>query len=708
MRNTPLFKTALSLLLGSFFIVLFTSYGNTKVHPSINEMIVESFLGNQSNPKTTLPEFKHYYFNLDLVKQCKGTAVTKSGFFKTDDILWINKDYVNKIQDSEGNLIDLATLKATIDEGAEEHSAIEWIAHGGYSADEPELPASLRHFYDPTVPEGKRYLTDVTNAKLMGLLQRILKNPERDGVEWALGKPGDLAFGKDEHSYTWEKGKAWMRMALEEKNEDKRSEYMGLAWRSLGETLHMIADNGCPPHVRNDAHPSPLVNYNLIFGNPDPYEEIVDIVRNQWPDDFLQYFKGKPDKMLVDQMGGMKRAVEIAHAIAVYTNSHFVTNETISGTDKKGKTWQQITHPEHQYSSPTLQQMDYEASTGFFTTRIKGYDESIKQCNDKMYWVELIPELAYSYVTFDCVESQAKVLLPNVVQAGRKVMELFIPKIKIEIKSAENGRVKGQIIHTKDAEYTKEIRYSGKATLYFKDKNFHKKAEKEIVVKDGNFDANGLSFENGDHVYARIDCGGIGIESGDFKCGGKAQPEVKAKDEPKYRRVTVNVYGYGKWSNHVKWNNVDWGATDWVGLKAEDMRIPVEGPIKYQARVWGHDNVVMDAEVTSDKVVRLHITSNSKADNIYADNWDIVIENLPMTEPGMYKATTGNLASTGGVSHGGGTYSLGKNPGQYIKKATCERVFPDGQRIRLVNIDWDRSEGSDAFSPRAFVKVSIY
>ena len=301
MKSSKSFRFVVNTLIGASLIILLTSYGNSKVHPGINEIIVRSFINMVKDPGTNPPGFKYYFFNPDLLKQCKGIAVTKSGFLQPSDIVWINREITDKIQDTEGNLFDLATLKATTDEGAAEKSVTEWISHGGFSADEPELPASLRHFYDPTAHKGKRYLTDITNAKRMGALQRMLKNPEMDGVEWALGKPGDLSFNTQEHSYTWEKGKAWMKMALQEKDENKRSEHMGKAWRSLGETLHMIADNGCPPHVRNDAHPSPLCNYNIIFGNPDPYEEIIDIIRRDYPNDFLNYFNGLPDKSLTEK-----------------------------------------------------------------------------------------------------------------------------------------------------------------------------------------------------------------------------------------------------------------------------------------------------------------------------------------------------------------------------------------------------------------------
>ncbi len=691
MKSSAIFSFAVTLLIGASIIVFFTSYGNKKVHPGINEMIVESFISKTKAPQTKIPEFKNYYFNL--VQQCKGIAMTKSGLFQPDDVNWINRE-MESTTGLGSVVVDLVTLKATTEEGPAEKSVKEWISHGGYSADEPELPASLRHFYDPTKQEGIRYLTDITNAKLMGTMQRMLKNPEMDGVEWALGKPGDLSSGVQEHAYTWEKGKAWMKMALQEKNEDKRNEHMGKAWRSLGETLHMIADNGCPPHVRNDAHPSPICNYNIIFGNPDPYEEIIDIIRRDNPDDFVQYFTGAPDKILSDQIKGMKTARDIAHALAVFTNTNFVTGETISGTDKKGNQWKQIISQDDPYHSPLIQQMDYDGNSGIFSTLINKNTEPVKQCCDKVYWVDLIPEICYSYVTFECVESQAKLLLPTVVEAGRKVMELFIPKLKIEITSAENGQVRGHITHTTDLEYTSEIKYSGKVTLFFKDKNFKKKGEQVAEVKNGQFDVSGLVFERGDMVNARIDFGGIGVESSGYKCGSTVLPEIKQKPDLKpYKEVTLSLNCYGHWNTTVDWNGVKWGGYLWYGPSFK-MRIPVTDGLHYKGRADWY-NIEMDGEFNGNKIIRLHCKIVSIPEREAIENWDIIIENLPAESPGFYNAYAGSEVHPAG------------SPAKYIKKATCERSFPNGERQQLLNINWDESEGLNAMDLRSFVFIKM-
>ena len=527
MKNIRYFRFPASLILGAFIIVMFTSYGNKKTHPSINEMIVNAFLSKNNDKKKVLSEFKNYSFlGFDLPRQCKGTAMVKDGFFQALDIVWITRDITDKIQNTEGNLFDLAALKATCDEGNAEMGVTEWIKHGGYSADVPEVPASLRHFYDPTKPEGNQYLTDITNAVIMGTIQRVLRNPHMNGIDWALGSPGDKRFDPMGHIYNWENGKAWMKMALESKDADRRSEFLGKAWRALGETLHMIADNGCPPHVRNDAHPSPLWGNNGMFGNPDPYEELMDIIRSKNPDEFMGFSRGTPDNTIKEAIAGMKRAEEVAKALAVFTNKNFVTNETISGVDKYGNPKKQIINCTAPYSSPLLENMTYNEAD--YTYNASG----VKQCNDHNYFMKFIPTLCEPKVDMECVKSQAAVLIPCIIEAGNKVMELYIPKLEVNIKSAEKGIVTGEIKHLKDAEYTIEIKYNGKVNIVLKDKKFKIKDEENVMAKDGVFETSDLDFEKGDHIYAKLEFSGIRIESPEFVCS-----DIKVG----YSRFKINV-----------------------------------------------------------------------------------------------------------------------------------------------------------------------
>jgi hypothetical protein len=528
-----------ALVFGSIIIiVLFTSYGNKKVHPDLNTIMVERFLKSYKNAEFAQNAFKNYTFEFGSGIKLKGTAIRKDGLFSSGDpavgilgLMATGAEY--------NDFFDVYS-----EEGTDVMSPKEWISHGGYAADVPEVPASLRHFYDPTQLPGNRYLTDIANVKVMGEIQKAFTNPRIDGVEWALGSPALTAPGVQDHQYTWERGKLWIQMALKETNKDKKDEFMAKAWRSLGETLHMIADNGCPAHVRNDAHPSPLWSKNDWFGNPDPYEEYIDIIRRDDPSTFINLANGIPNEKLKQQFIVQSQVRGIADVLATNTNQHFITNETISGIDKNGNTVKQITHPSAAYSMPLLQHMKYESSNYSYNTT-----DSVKQCVDHYWLAKIIPLWCDPFVDIECVKSQAKVLLPNIVEAGANAIKLFIPKLTIEIKSIENGVLKGEIRHKTDEEFRSEIKYTGEVTILVKD-NDNKELRRVVSqAKDGIFEKENLTPQKEEKITATIEFGGVIVESevysltGDEIFGvyeGSFQYEINHDGFLKYRLSSLN------------------------------------------------------------------------------------------------------------------------------------------------------------------------
>jgi len=70
------------------------------------------------------------------------------------------------------------------------------------TADMPEVQASVRHFYDPTMPVGKRYLQDVSIGPIMSKTQESYPNHNIDQVDWAIqGDINDATDGIYNHKY---------------------------------------------------------------------------------------------------------------------------------------------------------------------------------------------------------------------------------------------------------------------------------------------------------------------------------------------------------------------------------------------------------------------------------------------------------------------------------------------------------------------------
>jgi len=444
--------------------VVLVGYDNLVSHKKINVAIVEGFLERHSGSINKEDKFYNYIFTF------------KSGTLEGDAI-------------SQGGTLEAksATSKKTM---------IEWVEHGGYSADEPELPASFRHFYDPTQEPGQRYLKDLLNNFFVSL---AITNPKVDHVQWAITD--------QENEYNYEAGKQHFKNALEQSDPEFRKMNMAFAWRAVGQTLHLIADMGIASHVRDDAHPA-IGGGTLGYGysyDADPYEEVV-YIHAQKPgiDSFMA---GQVDPAVQSfSRAPNTTAKTIAEKLAAYTNSNFFSHETISGKDIKPKI-----HPEKTYASPKLENCVYLREPGLYTKNFGGND--VKMCKDLSYLCFLNDFRGYPYIDEQCILSQATALMPQIREAGINVIRCFIPAIQVKITRITDKAIEGTVTHKTDAEYPVEIKYNGLVQI---------KSQKsqnvlyEIECEGGKFSKNvDLSKFNPleDQLIAEIECGGIRILS---------------------------------------------------------------------------------------------------------------------------------------------------------------------------------------------------
>lgn len=460
-------KRLLSFIAGiivySLTVILITGYGHDPVHKTINQAIIESFGKKFLDGIFTIDKFKNYVIVFDGSLGFKGPQVTSGGLFSVNESM-LSNNFKN------------------------------WVIHGGYSADEPQLHASFRHFYDPTEKKGERHLKD----HLDYLVQKtgFGSNPRIDHIEWALTHP--------EHTYNWANGIDYVKKALESSDASKRDEYMAKAYRCLGETLHMIADMGCPPHVRDDSHPGLSFDPGIMsfFGIPDPYEEGFEkFVAN------INSWAGNPvDGDLKNFFRNAGTVESIAIKMAQYTNENFFTNQTISG-----KSVIPQIHPEKTYRFPKLEDCTYDASTYTYKKMVSGTE--VKMCKDLTYLYKLVEWRGYPYVDLDCAASQGAVLIPQIVEAGANVIRLFIPKLTVEILSFSNDTVKGTVTHKTDGEYKSEIKYNGKVNI-IRAKDLKKIGEANS--KDGKFEGV-VKIDEGEKILAEITFGDITVKSAEFQ-----------------------------------------------------------------------------------------------------------------------------------------------------------------------------------------------
>lgn len=482
-------KIFLPLMIGvSVLFNLQTGYGydNKEAHPGLNQAVVDEFVRRLPNYMMRYNEFKRFekYVFSDFDKTpLKGVDVLVPGY-------------------------------KSITEGPNQMTAKKWIMRGGYTADEPELIAAVRHFYDPEANnQGKHYLTDLGTEVV---------NPAIDAIYWAF-----TGIDKKDRTneWTWDKGKEYLKMGLETPDEEKAGEYFGKAFRCLGEVLHNTADMGCPPHVRNDAHGG----YPGIGGS-DPYE-------SQFNPEWIKKYQGSvPDPEYARQFRTTNSGKGINIALAEFTNRNFFSNETISGIGLEKYTSK---NKMPDYGKPKLQQLVYnDLNFGYWRKFDSGRDVCL--CTDKPSTLGDIMTLRTDpWIDTASVHSQAKELVPNIVEAGINLVRIFIPSFSVEL-SQNQEKIKVHVNHLPDKEYKLPIAYAGKVIFQVKKTDGKISIHKENII-NGKFEGDLSYLKNGDKLQASVEFADIAINSGEL---------VIKKEEP-----------VSEWLNRISHAavNISWG-----------------------------------------------------------------------------------------------------------------------------------------------------
>lgn len=440
------------------------SYENTKAHTTFNSEFVKYIekLVSQDDPFQLGFQLKLD----DILNKIKGPGVTNLGFFE-----WTTGE-------SELNL-----------------TPAEWISHGGMSADEPEVPAAVRHFYDPLgLKDGKKYLTNRGTY-----WEGFYPNPGIDAIEWALG---DTPKGES-NKWSAKKGKEYMLQAIQETDPQKKRQLLAKAWRCFGEVLHNLADMACPPHVRNDSHAAPLgLSWGWALGSPDPYEEMFN------PAWIAKYAESEPDPGLWESIKNAETIREVHEKMAAFTNSNFFSGETISG---KGYADIKPLNGEKEYPSPKLENLEYiEEEFTYYKNFPSG--RRVKMAKDKGYFNALFRNRGYPYIDKECVESQASELIPNFMRAALKDFALFMPPLQVIIDNIdyENGKIIGTVKTFETEDYPNIVSYNGEVVVFVDSKIY------KVNCTDGNFEviSSKSELEKAKKIYAYVDFYGINFYSG--------------------------------------------------------------------------------------------------------------------------------------------------------------------------------------------------
>lgn len=348
----------------------------------------------------------------------------------------------------------------------------QWVAHGGFSADEPEVWACVRHFYDPLAIAGVPQLTD-------HLSLHSFAYPTMSAKQWAFQDPYN--------PYSLDRSLEYYKLAMEipveseisvvsgtgfrdpdisvKSASEARDVYLAKAFRALGETMHMVADMTQPSHVRNDSHPS--IDLDPVESTVN--RETVKIVMESPVEPRIS--------ALIDSADDIETLYE---RIAVFINENFYTDDTIydKALGVKPRNWENP-YPFPQFYEHTL---DTKSSLKTYSRNYNGKPVRMIQQTYTSWklgerWQDYIIPPAY-------VVEQAEVLIPIAIKANAKVINLFFPTLDLTLDLKENkgastngdGNFREYFLETQmkhligsDVEWQRKnqlIKYAGPAELW--------------------------------------------------------------------------------------------------------------------------------------------------------------------------------------------------------------------------------------------------
>lgn len=386
-------------------------------------------------------------------------------------------------------LIGARYLAATTSPDRRTLQLTAWVTEGGDWADEPQLYAAVRHFYDPLALSGVHYLTDQSTA------HGRYDQPMVDAVTWALSAT--------DNPFCWHEALAAYKRAMETPEDgqtpgeirgshfkldialhpkdraEEREIHLARAYRALGETMHLLADMVQPAHVRNDSHP-----------RDEPVEDNVHAA------DVLALAGAPVDAKMVPDLksaGGSRlhRPEQLFFVLASFTNRSFYSSDTVydgpSGVNPRN---QEIPYPRPQFKD--LAQRKVKVKTD--GTDLAGATEEGTELDA---WVapflgDTIPlatkGLYWHYVPPSFAKQQARVLIPIAIHAAADLMHQFFPTLELEGRfddpellvddperkplARHRVEVEGTMVHRVDQDPAWEdegltISYTGAADLVF-------------------------------------------------------------------------------------------------------------------------------------------------------------------------------------------------------------------------------------------------
>lgn len=368
------------------------------VHRQMNQLAVEWFI-NQVK-ETNDPLLCCYDFNPSKsIRQVISVGVN-------------NKEYHDHLFQAQGNAV-IDTGKSWVNSAEKSLGFVDWVKEGGFSADEPEMKCGY-HFYAPLARfRDRQYEEEISKLK---------------ASSWAIEN--------SKNDYSFKNGQSALSSAFSENEYRKVSADYAKAWRSLGELMHLISDMTVPAHVRCDNH---LFDF-------EPYEAMINekMVAGAWERMLISsalFAGGKsgtttsPNQNMAGVVGEAKSPGELFEIVASYTSANYFSADTFPGYEEDQRV---------EFSSPILDPVQLNGDQNYMG--IDGSKERIVYGHQSWLtsnnWANKPP-----IITSEAVFSQARRLIPIAVFASAKMLDLYLPRIKVTMTRVDlsNSMLSGTI-----------------------------------------------------------------------------------------------------------------------------------------------------------------------------------------------------------------------------------------------------------------------
>ena len=439
MENLRILKSAIIVIIVMHLLLPgpSTAYNQVKTHPEINDLAYERFVRDWMPNDASLDNC-----SMDRNKVLSGPA-------------W-DQDMGNSRLGEIPNQIRTKNVKA-------------WLKSGGHSADMPEIPKGLRHYYAPNAKYP--YITDLKaefdvlngfkaaclggtaaataySGPVGGLAVTGFCSVIYGGLKFIVNWQGasedintvlqngvlgisniDWAFDSG-NPYSFSKAKEYYKNALGLTDSSADSQY-SKAWRGVGETMHLISDLTVPAHTRNDGHgiqEEPYENFAKV-SNVLKYSDPVFFTYSS----DLDYRRKAPGKDLKTFMP----------EVAAWTSEHFLSSDTIPIEGKD------ITaNGQPAFSSPKLDEyktLTEDGKTYYYnyisTTNGLGQSQQFKtELATKTPWSILVWNNANPALDNKVLAAQASILIPTAIEASCAVLDAFLPRFEVAIDSVKDDQ----------------------------------------------------------------------------------------------------------------------------------------------------------------------------------------------------------------------------------------------------------------------------